>query len=676
MQTGAYIVSFRAADNGGPSRSATRGVAITVLPTNAPREAGMWSPTAGPYGGAVTAMFASGSNVLAGTNAGIFRSTNAGDAWTKAGEGALASASVSAFASIGSTIFAGTSAGVYRSTDNGATWAESNQGLPVGALASPPLVLAFAVKGPMLFASANGTVFVSSDNARSWSRADTGLPATSAVTALVTSGSSVFAAALFDGIYRTTDDGRNWTRVRRTERVEFISTLAANAGTIYAATSGGLLIGSPGLLASADNGQNWTQLQIEPPLVSTINSLAFTANLQLAGTAQALYNLRRVPNRMTFEAVPLLDKQYVISLAADGATIYAGTYNGVFRSTDAGATWRQINNGLSALVVSAFASAGSNIFAGTNNGVFASSDAGRSWQAANDGLTSSIFPYLNVTSLASVTASGSTQLFALQVLGEFYSSSDLGKSWRPVEGLPGFTFISSIGASGSTLFVGVSGRALPSPDPITVYRSTDLGKSWTPASRGMAPVVPSAFASIGANIFAIGGESVFVSSDNGESWTAANNGLPEKTRLTALTAGGSNLYVGTLDKGIYVSSNNGRNWSETNALLPPNAVIGRLFAAGTSLFAVVIDPSSLGSVGICVNGGISIDGRCFGSISPVGGFAGLGFGGGALYFSPNQGRSWGPIAAGLNEARVSAVGANGANVFAGTAGSGIFVRPF
>ena len=71
-----------------------------------------------------------------------------------------------------------------------------------------------------------------------------------------------------------------------------------------------------------------------------------------------------------------------------------------------------------------------------------------------------------------------------------------------------------------------------------------------------------------------------------------------------------------------------------------------------------------------------MDGRCVGSISAVGGFGGLGCGGGALYFSPNQGRSWAPIAAGLNEARVSAVGANGANVFAGTAGSGVFVRPF
>ena len=70
-------------------------------------------------------------------------------------------------------------------------------------------------------------------------------------------------------------------------------------------------------------------------------------------------------------------------------TLYAGTYGGgVFKSTDAGATWSAANTGLDSTGVTALAidpNTPSTLYAGTGGGVFKSTDAGATWGAATPG---------------------------------------------------------------------------------------------------------------------------------------------------------------------------------------------------------------------------------------------------------------------------------------------------
>ena len=57
--------------------------------------------------------------------------------------------------------------------------------------------------------------------------------------------------------------------------------------------------------------------------------------------------------------------------------IFAGTYGGgVFLSTDNGASWTAVNNGLTNPDINTLAINGTNIFAGTNEGVFLSTNNG------------------------------------------------------------------------------------------------------------------------------------------------------------------------------------------------------------------------------------------------------------------------------------------------------------
>jgi photosystem II stability/assembly factor-like uncharacterized protein len=78
------------------------------------------------------------------------------------------------------------------------------------------------------------------------------------------------------------------------------------------------------------------------------------------------------------------------TIAADPAhqgVLYVGTYQGVFKSTDAGLTWANANftSDTRALVLDP--NDPNTIYAGTgSNGVYVSTDAGGSWTAMNDGL--------------------------------------------------------------------------------------------------------------------------------------------------------------------------------------------------------------------------------------------------------------------------------------------------
>jgi len=94
-----------------------------------------------------------------------------------------------------------------------------------------------------------------------------------------------------------------------------------------------------------------------------------------------------------------LSKEIVYALGVEGTTLFAGTGEGVFLSTDNGTSWTAA--GLSNAIVSALAIWGTNIFAGTiytgvsNGGIFLSTDNGTSWTAVDTGLTNT-----NISSLA------------------------------------------------------------------------------------------------------------------------------------------------------------------------------------------------------------------------------------------------------------------------------------
>jgi len=116
------------------------------IPIFPPDPSGNWSQTAGPEGGPVTAFATLGSNLFAGTSGGgVFRSTNNGASWTGTG---LTGHTISALAASGSNVVARIGTGVFLSTNNGTSW--TNIGL------TNLTVLDLAIIGNSLFAGTDG----------------------------------------------------------------------------------------------------------------------------------------------------------------------------------------------------------------------------------------------------------------------------------------------------------------------------------------------------------------------------------------------------------------------------------------------------------------------------------------------------------------------------------------
>jgi photosystem II stability/assembly factor-like uncharacterized protein len=79
----------------------------------------------------------------------------------------------------------------------------------------------------------------------------------------------------------------------------------------------------------------------------------------------------------------------ITTIFAVGDTIFAGTDNGIYRSTNDGETWIEANTGLSeSQMILSFTKSGEYILVGTSGqGVFRSADNGENWEPCSEGLT-------------------------------------------------------------------------------------------------------------------------------------------------------------------------------------------------------------------------------------------------------------------------------------------------
>jgi photosystem II stability/assembly factor-like uncharacterized protein len=270
----------------------------------------------------------------------------------------------------------------------------------------------------------------------------------------------------------------------------------------------------------------------------------------------------------------------VLALAVNGDDIFAGTDNGVFRSTDNGANWTAVNSGLpEKTIFMCLAASGARIFAGSmGKGVFLSTDRGASWKPVNSGLSD-----LRVMSLMI----DGEKLFAATTGGGVFLSTDNGVGWAAVNsGLPEGTSVNCIFKSGNSLFAGMDYRGL--------FVSTDSGASWKEIKSIIAANNPvSCLIGGGENLLAGSVQGIFRSTDGGLSWEPASLpfesamlGILPQTSVMCLAVSGSNIFAGTDGAGVFMSSNQKKSWVMVNSGLKSSqvcalAVSGDYLIAGT-----------------------------------------------------------------------------------------------
>ena len=244
----------------------------------------------------------------------------------------------------------------------------------------------------------------------------------------------------------------------------------------------------------------------------------------------------------------------ISSLAASGTNIFAGTLGeGIYISTNGGASWASVNNGLTQLNVYSFAVSGSSIFAGTFNGVFKSINNGVNWTSASNGIGGTIRSF-------AVTG---TNIYAAGDNGVFLSVND-GASWTElVNGLPDLFSPTCLAVTSAGVFAGHDNTG--SGVPGGIYKSTNGGTNWSLAVNGLINGNVRCLTASGTTLFAGTSAGVYVSTNDGNNWSQANGGLPGLLYINTLYASGSNVFVGTNPPGqLYMTTNNGTNWLDKN----------------------------------------------------------------------------------------------------------------
>jgi photosystem II stability/assembly factor-like uncharacterized protein len=164
-----------------------------------------------------------GQNVFVGlapfTGCDLFRSSNEGGSWQCSNSGLPDGGMVFCFSQIAAKLFAGTNHGVYLSTDNGVNWNPASNGMPISD-SHPSFVKVLAENGDNIFAvigaaglaGAGGGIFRSNDDGKSWTPAHNGLTDNGAYVSSIVAVDKILFAADF-GVFRSTDNGASWLPV-------------------------------------------------------------------------------------------------------------------------------------------------------------------------------------------------------------------------------------------------------------------------------------------------------------------------------------------------------------------------------------------------------------------------------------------------------------------------------
>jgi photosystem II stability/assembly factor-like uncharacterized protein len=233
----------------------------------------------------------------------------------------------------------------------------------------------------------------------------------------------------------------------------------------------------------------------------------------------------------------------VAGIAGDPKTYYMGTPGGgIWKTTDAGATWRPIFDDAHVASIGDLAVAPSNpniLYAATGeqspgNGVWKSTDAGATWK--NIGIRDSrTIPSLLVdphdASIVYVAAVGDVTPGPSRGI---YKTTDGGNSWRKVFFQDDHTSPTELcfDSSDSRTIYSVVRQLQPPPGekPLegldsTILKSTDAGETWAPLpDKGLPPLkrgrigLSVAPGLSGQRIFALMHQGLFRSDDAGQSW--------------------------------------------------------------------------------------------------------------------------------------------------------------
>lgn len=320
--------------------------------------------------------FGSANQLFAGTNLGVHLSTDNGSTWQLRSSG-MVSTQTDALASDNSnTIYAGTPNGPYRTTDAGANWVRLVSSLPLRAVSS----ITVNSRRDVFIMNDLGRLFRSTDRGEMWVQLTNGVPPFNAGnTVFAHTNDVLFAAYPFNGVLRSTDNGNTWVAQNNgmPPNQDVRAFASDQLGNIYAGTFLG------GLYRSTNNGNLWSRLgtyngSTDLVAVNASGHLFWVYNQSPPTPVVYLYRstdegttwmqLNVSPsNTGTAKALLITPNQhfYVAVSHTDPS------FGGVYRSTNNGDSFTPVSDGLTERALTSFGmDSTGHLLAGTTRGVF------------------------------------------------------------------------------------------------------------------------------------------------------------------------------------------------------------------------------------------------------------------------------------------------------------------
>lgn len=533
---------------------------------------------------------AGGALYFQDTGRGLYRTLDGGTTWTKVLYGDIdagvidvaidPSNSNRVFASIwqhsranNTTVWGGTKSGLYRSLDGGNTWTKLAGGFPTGSVGR--IGVAIAPSNPsIVFASVRATsgafqgIYKSTNGGTNWSRVDSGLSFSMAsfgwwfgpIYVAPNDPNTVYVLDL--DIMRSTNGGVNWSSISGALHVD-------QHALIVESSTGRMLAGNDGgFYRSQNGGSSWTRFTDFP--ISQFYDIC-------TDRQRPERRFGGLQDNNTVRTTTGAAGDWTAVLGGDGmeCEIDPNDTNRVLAESQNGGIARSLNGGDS------FSGATTGIDPGEDRNwvtplridpqgsvaytgaekVYRSTDFAASWVPISPLLTASPLPpgspVRGTISAIGISPVDNQVLWAGTDNGNLWVSQNLGGSWTQVDPTTDnnwFTEVEPDPFDRRTAYATISGYKLGSSVPY-VRKTTDLGASWTDITANLPQVpVNSVLADplyVG-RLFVANDIGIFVTQDGGASWERLGSGVPwivvHDLQLNPTTWV---LYAGTHSRSIY-----------------------------------------------------------------------------------------------------------------------------
>jgi photosystem II stability/assembly factor-like uncharacterized protein len=276
------------------------------------------------------------------------------------------------------------------------------------------------------------------------------------------------------------------------------------------------------------------------------------ATLYAAANGAGIY--RSTDAGETWRAVnaELTDVRCLAIDPVDRSTVYAGGANGLFKSVDGGESW--INKFSTSPVRSVIIDPANhlNLYLGTSGGVFASTDGGEAWMDVTGSL-----PGTDVRDLA-MDPKNASRLYLASGFGLF-TSDNRGGNWTRVNLSPASDLPANVIAVDPS-----NSQKLYVASEYVILRSTDAGTTWT--GTAMGTYIHDLIIDPSGTAYAATSTGIFQSDDAGATWRLLPVLNGSEIETLALDPGNrATVYAGTGGPGVFRSNDGAKSWSAKNA---------------------------------------------------------------------------------------------------------------